>query len=406
MRFFSRNSRYPTNPVLILLSVLLPLGVLSCSRSTASRYTVMKGHFIQSVTETGELQSVHASFLSMPRINYIYGYRFKIIRLAEHGSTVHRGDTVFMVDPSSVQKFIIEKTESLENEIASYNKLKAQINNNIQDLRSQLRNEQASYEIKKLAMEKSGFEAASIKRVAELEYRQAEIKLNKIRRNLASKPKADSIDLMIQKIRITQRENDLRAAQETLDRLVVTSPLDGIIVIGENWNTGQMIRVGEDVYLGNPVAHIPDIRTMKVKGFIQENDISSIRQGMDVVVRLDALPSVPFRGKLDKIAKVCIEKDKKRIFLTEVLVKGTDLRLKPGMTVSCEYITHEADDELYVPGNCILDEKGRYYVFVLRRGKARKTEVNPGPSNNLFTVVSGNIKAGQPLCLPADIGQR
>ena len=51
-----------------------------------------------------------------------------------------------------------------------------------------------------------------------------------------------------------------------LAKLIVTSPLEGIFVVEENWRTGQTIKVGDDVYLGDPVAMIPDIRTMKVKG--------------------------------------------------------------------------------------------------------------------------------------------
>ena len=104
---------------------------ISCNRKEGSRYLVMKGAFRQSVIETGELQAVNASFLSMPRINYIYGYNFKIIALAEHGKNVNKGEPVIKVDPSSVQKYIIERGESLENEIASANKLKAQIINKI-----------------------------------------------------------------------------------------------------------------------------------------------------------------------------------------------------------------------------------------------------------------------------------
>ena len=112
----------------ILHSMMISLVFFSgagCSRDQGSGYSVMKGPFRQSVIETGELQAVNASFLGMPRINYIYGYNFKIIGLAEHGKNVHKGDTVIKVDPSSVQKFIIERSESLENEIASTKLLNA-----------------------------------------------------------------------------------------------------------------------------------------------------------------------------------------------------------------------------------------------------------------------------------------
>jgi HlyD family secretion protein len=401
-----RRSIYPVLPAHSILTGLLTIFILvniACRRDPGTRYSVMNGPFRQSVIETGELQAVNASFLSMPRINYIYGYNFKIIGLAEHGKNVHRGDTVIRVDPSSVQKFIIERSESLENEIASTNKLKAQIINNMQELRSQLRNEQASYDIKKLGLEKSGFEAAGIRRVIELEFRQAEIKLKKTERNLELKPRLDSLDLHIQMIKVKQKENELRAAQETLSRLIVPSPLDGIFVVEENWRTGQMIRLGDDVYIGQPVARIPDIRTMKVKGFVMENDISRIRPGQKVIIRLDALPSVPFNGIISSVGKVCIDRDEKKVFPAEILISESDPRLKPGMTVSCEYITYEADNELYVPSNCILEENKHFYLFLKRRGKLKKTEVKTGPSNNMFTIVSGDMKPGQALELPENI---
>jgi len=363
----------------------------------------MKGHFRQSVIETGELQAVNASFLTMPRINYIYGYNFKIIGLADHGSFVHKGDSVIIVDPSSVQKYILERSASLENEIASENKLRAQITNNLQDLKSQYKNEKASYDIKKLGLEKSGFEAAGIRKVIELEFRQAEIKLKKIERNLRLKPKLDSLDLEIQQIRVLQKKNELKAAEETLSKLIVTSPLDGIFVVEENWRTGQMTRLGDEVYLGAPIARIPDIRVMMVKGFVMENDISKIKPGLKTIVRLDALPSVPFNGIISEVGRVCIEKDDKKVFPAEVLISESDLRLKPGMTVNCEYITFESEDEIYVPNNCILEENKHFYLFIRKRGKLRKTEVQRGYSNNMYTIVSGDLTPGQTLELPENI---
>jgi HlyD family secretion protein len=401
--YFKAYNVYPFHSLFIIALSLLIFG---CKRQQESGYSVMKGHFRQSVIETGELEAINASYLSMPRINYEYGYSFKIIGLAEHGKNVHKGDPVITVDPSSVQKFIIERSESLENEIASTNKLKAQIINNIQDLRAQLKNEQASYDIKKLGMEKSGFEAAGIKRVIELEFRQAEIKLKKIQRNLELKPKLDSLDLHIQMIRVKQKENELKAAQETLAKLVVPSPLDGIFVVEDNWRTGRMIRIGDEVYLGSPVARIPDIRTMKVKGFIMENDISRIRPGLKVIIRLDALPSVPFNGEISFVGKVCIEKDEKKVFPSEVIISESDLRLKPGMTVSCEYITYESDNDLFVPSSCIVEENKHFYLFTRKKGKLRKTEVKTGPSNNMYTIVSGDLRPGQALELPENISPR
>jgi len=386
----------------VFIGTIIFLSV-SCGKSPDSGATLMSGQFRQSVIETGELHAVNASLLVMPRINYIYGSSFKIIGISEHGKTVHKGDSVVSLDPASIQKYIIDRSESLESELASANKLNAQVINNMQDLKAQLRNEQASFDIKKLELERSGFESAGRRRVIELEFRQAEIRLNKILRKLELRPKLDSLDLLIQRIRVVQKENDLKIAREALNMLVVTSPLEGIFVIEDNRRTGQTLKVGDELYLGSPLAKIPDIRTMKVKGFVSENDISKIKLGQKVIVRLDALPSVPFNGKISSITRVCIEREGKKVFLSEVLIEESDLRLKPGMTVSCEYITYEGTDELYVPTNCLLEENKHFYLFVKKRNKIVKTEVKTGPSNNLYTIVSCNLKPGQPLVLPENI---
>ncbi|MBN2863497.1 MAG: efflux RND transporter periplasmic adaptor subunit [Bacteroidales bacterium] len=386
----------------ILLTVAC-LAFTACNRRQESAYTVMKGPFRQSVIETGELEAVNAYTVSMPRINYVYGSRFKIIGLTGYGEKVRKGEPVVVLDPASVEKYIIEKSELLENELASASKLKAQLTNNLQDLRAQLRNEQAAYDIKKLQYESSAFESEGVRKVIELEFRQSEIRLNKIRRNLELRPRLDSLDYRIQQIKVVQKEDDLKAARETLERLTVLSPLDGIFVLEENRSTGQQVKLGDEMYIGYPIARIPDIRTMKANSMVLENDISKIKPGLNVIVRLDALPSVPFPGKISRVNKVCIEQDERKVFLTEVILSGSDVRLKPGMTVSCEYITYEGTDEVFVPNNCIVEENKHFYLYARRKGKIRKIEITTGPSNNMYTVVSGDLKPGQSLVLPEHI---
>lgn len=387
--------------------VIFSMLILSCSRADTSDYSVMKGIFRQSVMETGELQALNAYSMFLPRINYMYGSTFKIINLAEHGANVAGGDTVVTLDPSSVQKTILDRQEMLDNEIAVMNKLKAQLANNMQDLRAQLTSEQSSYDLKRLSFEKSGFESTGMRRVSELEFSQAGIRLNRIKRKLELRPVLDSLDLLIQKIRVIQRENDLKSALETLNMLTVVSPLEGIFVIETNRRTGQMIKVGDDINLMYPVAMIPDVRTMKVKGSVQELDISRIETGQDVIVRLDALPSVDFTGVVTYIGKICVEVGERRVFNTEVLISESDVRLKPGMTVSCEYITYEGNgDDLYVPTACLNSEGGKSYLFISRRGRVEKREVTTGLSNNTYTIVKGDVRQGLPLVLPETIVNR
>jgi len=379
--------------------VLTLATAVSCGKTGSVEYSVMKGPFRQSFTETGELEAVKAAALVMPRISYEFGYQYKLIALADHGKMVKAGDTVIRLDPSSIQKFIITKEEALQNEQAAEKKQKVQIENNLQDLRAQLRSEQAGYDLKKLELERSKFDTDSKRKIKELEFRQSTIRINKIKRQLERRPVMDGYDSKVQKIKVSQGETELASARGILDKLVLVSPEEGLFQVSESWNDypRKNLRVGDQVELGQMIARIPDIFHMKVRTFVNETDITKIRLGMNVLVRLDALPEVPFNGVITDIGKVCLPREKEKVFKVVVVISESDLRLKPGMTVSCEYLCREEKDALYVPNNCLLKEEGKSFIFLKKGGSTQKTEVKAGPANSFHTLIFGEVEAGQTL---------
>lgn len=382
-----------------IVSAFAVLAMFSCGRSQIDEFSVMRGPFKQSFTETGELEAISSSALVMPRISYQYGYEFKIVGLAEQGKMVKEGDTVIKIDPSTIEKFIITKEEALENEQAAEKKQKVQIENNLQDLRAQLRNEQATYDLKKLELERYKFESEKKRKVKELEFQQATIRLAKIKRQLERRPLLDGYDFKIQKIKVIQGEAELSGAKEVLARLAITSPKDGLFQVGQNmyeWPPKDL-KIGDRTSSGMLIAKIPDIFHMKIRTFVNEADFTKIKLGMKVQVRLDALPSVPFHGSITEISRICLPREKERVFKVVVEVEESDLRLKPGMTVSCEYLCMEQEDALFVPNNCLLNEDGKFFIFLKKGGGIRKTEVRTGPSNSHHTLIYSEVEPGQPL---------
>ena len=368
----------------------------SCKKGSVDEFSVKTGSFRQSVIETGELMAVRASFITMPQINWQYGYQFKIVGLVENGKNVQKGDSVVSVDASSIYKFILDRESMLENEIAASKKQKVEMENKIQELNAQLKSEQASFDLKKLELERIQFESENKRKVKELEFKQATIRLNKIKRNLDLRPKLDSYDRKIQDIKVIQREEEIKNAKETLDMMVIHSPQDGLFQVKTNWN-GQNIKLGDNTYLGSMLASIPDIRKMKVNTYVNETDIKKVSPGMKAIVRLDALPNVPFNGIVTQISKICTARETEKVFDIVVEIPETDLRLKPGMTVSSEFISYESDKELFVPNKCLLKEQGHSYVFISKGISPTKVEVEAGPANSNYTIIKGDIKVGQEL---------
>jgi HlyD family secretion protein len=384
------------NILFYLLLIIIPI---SCSKGKSEDFTVMSGSFRQSIVETGELDATKAISIMMPRIGWQYGYQFKIIGLVEHGKTVHDGDSVIKLDPSPIHKFIIERGDMLENELAAANKQMVESENSIQELNAQLKNELAAYDLKKLEVERSKFDTDVKKRIKELEFQQAAIKLNKIKRNLELKPRLNGYDRTIQGIKVIQRETELINAKETLVQFLIRAPQDGVFQISKDiWSDNPQIwRLGDLPYQGQMLASIPDITKMEAKTYVNEADIRKIRPGMKVIVRLDALPSVPFNGIITDISKICLTREREKVFNVVVEITESDLRLKPGMTVSCEYILYETDKAMYVPNSCLLKEAGHSYIFLRRGGSTRKIEVESGIANSNHTIIKGKVEPGQKL---------
>jgi multidrug efflux pump subunit AcrA (membrane-fusion protein) len=387
------------NRIKSLAALILVCMVLSCNKNPGWEFTVMKGHFRQSIIETGELEAVSASAITMPRLGWQYGYEYKVIAMVEQGSMVHRGDTIIRLDPSTIEKVIISKEESLESENAAANKQKVQMENNIQDLNAQLKSEQAQYDLKKLEVDRVKFESENKRKIKELEFQQATIRLNKVKRQLQVKPILDNYDFIVQNIKVQQSETELVKARAALKKMAITCPKDGLFQVAKSdwYYPPREIKVGDELYQGMLIARIPDITHMKVRTFVNEADFKKVSEGMKVIVRLDALPSVAFNGEITSISKICLARDKEKVFNIQVMIKESDIRLKPGMTVSCEYICNESEDDLYVPNNCLLKENGHSFIF-LKKGKTpRKTEVRSGPSNSNHTLIYGDVKPGQKL---------
>ena len=391
---------------LLLFGLSVGLFLLpGCKQTVQENNLIKRGDFKQTITETGELFTVDNRSIVMPRYGR-YWYNMKIIGLAEHGSKVKAGDSIVQFDPTEVKKFIMDRETRLENEQANLEKLLVQQQNNLKNLQSTLRGEEASFNLRKLAMEYTKFEAERVQEIKRLQFRQAEINFEKVKRRIELTKVMAASDLKIQKIKVAQIENEIKMAQDALPQLTMRAPISGIFQVARKRRSRDNIAVGDDVRFGTMVGSVPDLTWMKVQTTVNEVDRAKITQGQPVIVRLDALPQVAFDAQVSFISVLCRpydNNDRRKVFDIEVKLLESDERLKPGMTVSCEFIANDLKDVLYVPNACLLKEGGRYWVFIPKATGFDKVAVEFHTRNNTHSVISGNIAEGQQVIPVAGI---
>jgi len=294
----------------------------------------------RNIIETGELAAVNSQSFVLQRYGQ-YWYEMRVIGILKHGDIVNPGDSIIQLDPTDIKRFIIDRESDLETQLANLEKLKVDQDNRINELTSNIKNEIASFNLKKIELESSRFESERHKKIKELEFEQAKISLAKEEKKLELNKIISQNDLKIQQIRVRQLQTEIQNAYNILPALTLRTPIAGVFQIDYNWRTGTLVKVGDNLYPGNNMGNVPELKWMKVNTCVNENDFLKLKTGQKVAVRLDALPEVVFDGEISYIGKLCRLKDDKsrqKVFDVEVSMLKSDERLKPGMTVSCEYL--------------------------------------------------------------------
>jgi len=89
-----------------------------------------------------------------------------------------------------------------------------------------------------------------------------------------------------------------------------------------------------------------------------------------VEVKPDAFAKSIYTGEVSSVANLATNKDNKskvKVFPVEILLKKTDKKLLPGLTVSCRIIIGTIKNAVYVPLEALHSEGASNYVYKKNR---------------------------------------
>ena len=323
----------------IILFFFALLFFFSCGENEGGREEQARNRDGKTIVETGELAAINTKSFVLQRYGRRW-YEMRVIGILEHGAIVEAGDSIIQLDPTDINKFILDQESRFETELANLEKMYVDQSNSMNEYESRIKSGEASFALKKLELEASRFESERAQTIKELEFKQAEITLAKEKRVIELAKIINECNLKKQQITIRQVKNEIEDAYNILPNLTIRTSVAGVFQLAKNWRTNNLIKVGDNIYPGNNMANVPELKWMKVNTQINETDFLKINVGQKVIVRLDALPKVTFEGEVAYIGKLCHLKDDKsrqKVFDVEINILKPDERLKPGMTVSCEY---------------------------------------------------------------------
>jgi HlyD family secretion protein len=396
-----RKTPHPPLWVLLLFTLLT---LYSCNKKETLDVPVskvMQGTFYLDVVETGEIQAIQSIMISSPNISWRYG-ALKITQLVKDGNEVKIGDTLLNFDPSEIKKAIVEAEARLEMSYAELEKMKAQQQSEMEELKADYEITKLSQEISEIQFESAGYEANIKRKEIQLNLEQANIALARAKQQIDNTKKIQSEDVKQKLLSIEQDKTRLADAYETLGNLFLKSPAPGIAIINRNWSSDAKFQIGDQCWSGQPLIQLPNLNKLKATVQINEVDISKITKGLRVEIKPDAFSDSVYTGEVIAVANLAINKDgssKIKVFPVDILIKDSGKRLLPGLSVSCRVLIKKIDNVVYLPIDAVQSKGSEEYVFLKTKKGFEKRIVETGASNTDHIIINKGLKKGDVVAM-------
>jgi len=210
----------------------------------------------------------------------------------------------------------------------------------------------------------------------------------------ASLSEAD-VDLLA----IERRKADLKVRQgeKGLQALEMRAPHDGILTYRRDWR-GEPPRVGEAVWMGEPIAEIPELDNMEAEVYVLEADAGGLAVGLSATVVLEAHPELTTKAKVKRVDTLARPRQRgtpvQYFSLTLELERTDPALMKPGQRVKAEVITDERPAALVVPRQAVVEKEGKKLVYRQTGSGFEPVEVVLGPEALGRVVVEKGVEEG------------
>ena len=415
-----------TSPKKRALIWLIGLAVCGGAGYAAFRYTgttevdvpvakVRRGEFVVSVRTRGEVRSARSIMLTAPQVPDP-----RIVRLAENGKPIKKGEVVIEFDAEQQRQNYIERDTTVRTADSEIIQTRAQhkMTNEMDSMNLM----QAEYNVERAKLEASKAEIVSEIEGAKnrIQVGVSEGELNQVKTVLTSRKTSQGADLDRLNERKDKTIRDRNLAQSYMSKMVVRAPSDGIVNLLPNFRVGgswgqspPAFKEGDRAWTGAAIAEMPDLSEMRVELKLEEVDRGKLKLGQNVRVRVDAIPDKEFLAELDWISPIAalIFKgfgNSDKVFPARATLKNLDSRLRPGMSASAEIVIERMPNVLLIPQKASFSQKGKPAVYVQKGQQFLTREIKVGQRNEEDIVVVGGLQEGELVTLenPTDAAKR
>lgn len=341
--------------------------------------TIHQGVFQEFIPVTGVVQPIKTVF-----IDAVEGGRVEE-KFVEDGAMVQKGQPILRLSNPDLQLNYLNQEANTVAQINQIRNTSLLMEQQSLSLREQALDVEFQIDLfsKRTSRNKELFEAKAGSRV---DFEETEDQLEHLYRRkkmLASTISKDSMFHVLQQDQMNNSldlmQRNLAIARQSLDNLVVKSPIDGQLS-GLNTELGELINQGENI------AQIDDLSNFKVRARIDEYYISRIFTNQE--------GSFQFAGKTYnlRIKKIYPQVTNGAFEADLVFVGDTPTAIKRGQNVSIKLELSAEEKGLLLARGSFYHKTGGNWVYVVEDGSnvARRRDIKVGRQNpNFYEVLDG-----------------
>jgi multidrug efflux pump subunit AcrA (membrane-fusion protein) len=141
----------------------------------------------------------------------------------------------------------------------------------------------------------------------------------------------------LQRVRSDVLRRETNLLDEQIGATVVRSPVRGVVLTPRPEE-----RIGTRADAGDLLAVIGRTDSLELEFSVDQQDVTRLRVGDEVRLRVAALPQKTFAGRLTSIAAIASNTDGSTSFPVRAVVANQDALLRPGMAAYARVLTEPA----------------------------------------------------------------
>jgi HlyD family secretion protein len=184
-------------------------------------------------------------------------------------------------------------------------------------------------------------------------------------------------------LRADEARESILSLEQKINSARVVAPVGGAIY-------ALAARSGTFVRTGDTLAEMADLRRARVRAFIDEPELGSLKRGQTVEITWDALPARVWMGMIDQLPATISTRGSRNVGEVLCSVNNDTAELLPNTNVNVRIRTADRENVLILPRAAVRTDGAKRYVFVIEDNKLKTREVTIGISNpTTYQILSG-----------------